>query len=126
MPDTEDENLRDGSYRKPKPGQTYQEWMLFVTTKVRSREYDSCGRNESSRGVKRRVSQSPPLTRSLRTPPQEVAENVCELTLVQYTNFKGTLPLTFLNMKLSSGCPRRVSATTVYEANMDCRPARWP
>ena len=29
-------------------------------------------------------------------------------------------------MKLSSGCPRRVSATTVYEANMDCRPARWP
>lgn len=34
VPDTEDENLRDGSYRKPKPGQTYEEWMLQVTTKA--------------------------------------------------------------------------------------------
>jgi hypothetical protein len=34
VPDTEDENLRDGSYRIPKPGQTYEEWMLYVTTKA--------------------------------------------------------------------------------------------
>lgn len=34
VPDTEDENLRDGSYRIPKPGQTYEEWMLHVTTKA--------------------------------------------------------------------------------------------
>ena len=34
VPDTEDENLRDGSYRNPKPGQTYEEWMLYVTTKA--------------------------------------------------------------------------------------------
>jgi hypothetical protein len=34
VPDTEDENLRDGSYRKPQPGQTYEEWMLYVTTKA--------------------------------------------------------------------------------------------
>ncbi len=34
VPDTEDENLRDGSYRKPKPGQTFEEWMLQVTTKA--------------------------------------------------------------------------------------------
>ena len=34
VPDTEDENLRDGSYRKPKPGQTYEQWMLQVTTKA--------------------------------------------------------------------------------------------
>lgn len=34
IPDTEDMNLRDGSYRKPKPGQTYEEWMLYVTTKA--------------------------------------------------------------------------------------------
>lgn len=34
VPDTEDENLRDGSYRKPKPGQTYEEWMREVTTKA--------------------------------------------------------------------------------------------
>jgi hypothetical protein len=27
-------NLRDGSYRTPKPGQTYEEWMLYVTTKA--------------------------------------------------------------------------------------------
>ena len=33
VPDTEDENLRDGSYRKPKPGQSYKAWMLDVTTK---------------------------------------------------------------------------------------------
>lgn len=34
VPDTEDENLRDGSYRNPKPGQSYEEWMLHVTTKA--------------------------------------------------------------------------------------------
>lgn len=34
VPDTEDQNLRDGSYRIPKPGQTYEEWMLYVTTKA--------------------------------------------------------------------------------------------
>jgi hypothetical protein len=34
VPDTEDENLRDGSYRIPKEGQTYEEWMLYVTTKA--------------------------------------------------------------------------------------------
>ena len=34
VPDTEDENLRDGSYRKPKPGQTFEQWMLYVTTKA--------------------------------------------------------------------------------------------
>lgn len=34
VPDTEDENLRDGSYRIPQPGQTYEEWMLYVTTKA--------------------------------------------------------------------------------------------
>jgi len=34
VPDTEDENLRDGSYRIPKPGQTYEQWMLYVTTKA--------------------------------------------------------------------------------------------
>lgn len=34
VPDTEDENLRDGSYRIPKAGQTYEEWMLYVTTKA--------------------------------------------------------------------------------------------
>ena len=34
VPDTEDENLRDGSYRKSKPGQTFEEWMLQVTTKA--------------------------------------------------------------------------------------------
>lgn len=34
VPDTEDQNLRDGSYRVPKPGQTYEEWMLYVTTKA--------------------------------------------------------------------------------------------
>jgi len=34
VPDTEDENLRDGTYRIPKPGQTYEEWMLYVTTKA--------------------------------------------------------------------------------------------
>ena len=34
VPDTEDENLRDGSYRIPKPGQSYEEWMLYVTTKA--------------------------------------------------------------------------------------------
>ena len=33
VPDTEDENLRDGSYRKPKQGQSYENWMLQVTTK---------------------------------------------------------------------------------------------
>lgn len=33
MPDTEDEKLRDGSYRTPTPGQTYEQWMLYVTTK---------------------------------------------------------------------------------------------
>lgn len=34
VPDTEDENLRDGTYRKPKPGQTFEDWMLQVTTKA--------------------------------------------------------------------------------------------
>ena len=34
VPDTEDQNLRDGSYRVPKPGQTYEDWMLYVTTKA--------------------------------------------------------------------------------------------
>ena len=34
VPDTEDENIRDGSYRVPKPGQTYEQWMLYVTTKA--------------------------------------------------------------------------------------------
>ena len=34
VPDTEDMILRDGSYRKPKPGQTYEQWMLYVTTKA--------------------------------------------------------------------------------------------
>jgi hypothetical protein len=34
VPDTEDQNLRDGSYRIPKAGQTYEEWMLYVTTKA--------------------------------------------------------------------------------------------
>jgi len=34
VPDTEDKELRDGSYRIPKPGQTYEEWMLYVTTKA--------------------------------------------------------------------------------------------
>jgi hypothetical protein len=34
VPDTEDEMLRDGSYRQPKPGQSFEEWMLQVTTKA--------------------------------------------------------------------------------------------
>lgn len=34
VPDTEDENLRDGSYRTPKEGQSYEDWMLHVTTKA--------------------------------------------------------------------------------------------
>lgn len=34
VPDTEDEKLRDGSYRKPVPGQSFEEWMLQVTTKA--------------------------------------------------------------------------------------------
>mmetsp|Transcript_14755 Transcript_14755/g.40767 ORF Transcript_14755/g.40767 Transcript_14755/m.40767 type:complete len:3812 (+) Transcript_14755:277-11712(+) len=34
VPDTEDEKLRDGSYRKPLDGQSYEEWMLQVTTKA--------------------------------------------------------------------------------------------
>ena len=34
VPDTEDAKLQDGSYRKPKPGQTYEEWMLEVTTRA--------------------------------------------------------------------------------------------
>jgi len=34
VPNTEDQNLRDGSYRVPKPGQTYEQWMLYVTTKA--------------------------------------------------------------------------------------------
>ncbi|GMH89344.1 hypothetical protein TL16_g11428 [Triparma laevis f. inornata] len=48
---------------------------------------------------------------------KEVAENVCELTLVQYTNFKGTLPLTFLNMKLSSGLEIVAAAKSRYKRN---------
>ena len=34
VPDTEDVKLRDGSYRVPKPGQSYEQWMLYVTTKA--------------------------------------------------------------------------------------------
>ena len=34
VPDTEDIKLRDGSYRKPQKGQTFEEWMLYVTTKA--------------------------------------------------------------------------------------------
>jgi hypothetical protein len=34
VPDTEDIKLRDGSYRIPKPGQTYEQSMLYVTTKA--------------------------------------------------------------------------------------------
>ena len=34
VPDTEDIKLRDGSYRRPRPGQTYEQWMLYVTTKA--------------------------------------------------------------------------------------------
>ena len=34
VPDTEDEKLRDGTYRKSKEGQTFEEWMLQVTTKA--------------------------------------------------------------------------------------------
>ena len=33
VPDTEDAKLRDGSYRKPKPGENFENWMLRVTTK---------------------------------------------------------------------------------------------
>lgn len=34
VPDTEDIKLRDGSYRIPRPNQSYEEWMLHVTTKA--------------------------------------------------------------------------------------------
>jgi hypothetical protein len=34
VPDTEAEQLRDGTYRIPKSGQSYEEWMLYVTTKA--------------------------------------------------------------------------------------------
>ena len=34
VPDTEDVKLRDGSYRIPRPGQSYEKWMLYVTTKA--------------------------------------------------------------------------------------------
>jgi hypothetical protein len=34
IPDTEDLQLRDGSYREPKPGQSFEAWMLYVTTKA--------------------------------------------------------------------------------------------
>lgn len=34
VPDTEDKNLRDGTYRNPQEGQSYEEWMLQVTTKA--------------------------------------------------------------------------------------------
>jgi len=34
FPGTEDENARDGSYRKPLPGQNYEQWMLHETTMV--------------------------------------------------------------------------------------------
>ena len=33
VPDTEDDKLRDGSYRKPKVGENFEKWMLRVTTK---------------------------------------------------------------------------------------------
>ena len=33
VPDTEDEKLRDGSYRTPKDGENFEKWMLRVTTK---------------------------------------------------------------------------------------------
>ena len=34
IPDTEDVQLRDGSYRLPRPGQSFESWMLYVTTKA--------------------------------------------------------------------------------------------
>ena len=34
VPDTEDAKVRDGTYRNPKEGQTFEEWMLQVTTKA--------------------------------------------------------------------------------------------
>jgi hypothetical protein len=34
VPDTEDEKLRDGTYRIPKAGQSFEDWMLHVTTKA--------------------------------------------------------------------------------------------
>jgi len=34
IPDTEDLQLRDGSYRVPQPGQSFEAWMLYVTTKA--------------------------------------------------------------------------------------------
>ena len=34
VPDTEDGQLRDGSYRIPREGETYEQWMLRVTTKA--------------------------------------------------------------------------------------------
>ncbi len=34
MPDTEDEKVIDGTYRDPKKGQTFEDWMLQVTTKA--------------------------------------------------------------------------------------------
>jgi hypothetical protein len=34
IPDTEDIKLRNGTYRIPKPGQSFEDWMLYVTTKA--------------------------------------------------------------------------------------------
>lgn len=34
VPDTEDIKLRNGTYRIPRPRQTYEQWMLYVTTKA--------------------------------------------------------------------------------------------
>jgi hypothetical protein len=34
VPDTEDEKLRDGTYRIPRDGQNFEQWMLQVTTKA--------------------------------------------------------------------------------------------
>ena len=34
IPDTEDIKLRNGTYRIPKPGQKFEDWMMYVTTKA--------------------------------------------------------------------------------------------
>jgi len=34
VPDTKDEKLRDGTYRIPRSGQTFEQWMLQITTKA--------------------------------------------------------------------------------------------
>lgn len=34
VPDTEDQKVIDGSYRVPRKGQSFEDWMLYVTTKA--------------------------------------------------------------------------------------------